>query len=159
MHIVKAERDNAELLATLVSKSNMDVADSFNLHINNAPKHPSFCTSEWIQADFDRGQEYFLVIANTTAQGCVAFEQPDANTVYLNRLSVLPEFRHKGIGTLLVKHILDYATSKNAITVSIGIIAEHTQLKNWYLTLGFIEGATQKFPHLPFDVLYMHYEI
>ncbi|MCP3887838.1 MAG: GNAT family N-acetyltransferase [Desulfobulbaceae bacterium] len=38
--------------------------------------------------------------------GCVAFEQSDNDTAYLNRLSVSPGFRHKGIGSLLVRHII-----------------------------------------------------
>jgi hypothetical protein len=43
--------------------------------------------------------------------------------------------------------------------VSIGIIADHTILKNWYLKLGFIEGKTKSFDHLPFDVTFMSYDL
>lgn len=159
MQIVTAERKDAKRLASLVSKSNKDVAELLNLNINNAPKHPSFCTSKWIISDFDRGQEYFLSIENDEITGCVAFEQPNNDTAYLNRLSVSPEFRHKGIGSLLVQHIIEYAKSKKVKNISIGIIAEHTQLKDWYLEIGFIEDETQKFDHLPFNVLYMKYKI
>ena len=96
---------------------------------------------------------------DSVAKGCVAFEQPDPDTAYLNRLSVLPNCRHRGGGATLVRFILDFAKTKNIKTVSIGIIAEHEVLKNWYLDLGFIEGDTQKFKHLPFDVKYMRYDL
>lgn len=159
MEIVQAERKDCELLASIVSESNKDVAELLGLNRNNASKHPSFCTSEWILSDFDRGQEYFISIENGLSNGCVAFEQPTKDTAYLNRLSVLPDFRNKGVGAALVQHIIDYSKYKEVMSISIGIIAEHTQLKEWYLKQGFTEGAIQKFDHLPFTVLYMHYGI
>lgn len=60
---------------------------------------------------------------------------------------------------MLAQHILEYAKSKRVKNISIGIIAEHTQLKKWYSKIGFTEGHIQKFDHLPFNVLYMKYEI
>jgi len=41
--------------------------------------------------------------------------------------------------------------------VSIGIIANDTQLKQWYKKIGFAEGETRKYEHLPFDVMFMTY--
>lgn len=159
MKIVASKTKDAELLATLVRESNKDVADLFDLNIHNAPKHPSFCTSEWILSEFVRGQEYFIITDAGIAMGCVGFEQPDQGTAYLNRLSVLPDYRCRGIGSKLVSHILDYSEAKGIKSVSIGIVAEHIKLKDWYLKLGFNAGSIQKFEHLPFDVLYMHYDL
>ncbi len=159
MEIVQAERKDCELLASIVTKSNKNVAELLGLNIDNAPKHPSFCTSEWILSDFDRGQKYFVSTESGIENGCVAFEQPNKDTAYLNRLSVLPKFRTIGIGATLVQHIIDYSKDKKVSNISIGIIAEHIKLKEWYLKQGFSEGALQKLDHLPFNVLYMHYEI
>jgi ribosomal protein S18 acetylase RimI-like enzyme len=159
MNIINTNKKDAGTLATLVSESNKDVADLFNLHINNAPKHPSFCTLEWILADFARGQEYLIYTDEGIAKGCVAYEQTDKNSAYLNRLSVLPKYRRKGIGEKLVHYILEHSNDKQVIIVSIGIIAEHTQLKEWYLKLGFSTGSIKKFEHLPFNVLYMQYNL
>ncbi len=159
MKIIPAETKDCELLASIVSKSNKDVAKLLGLNQYNAPKHPSFCTAEWIISDFDKNQKYFLSTENNITKGCVAFEQPNKNTAYLNRLSVLPEFRNNGLGETLVRHIIDYSQEKKVENISIGIIAEHTQLREWYLKLGFIKGTIQKFDHLPFNVMYMQYEI
>ena len=62
-----------------------------------------------------------------------------------------------GIGEKLVSYILDYSKSRNFQFVSIGIIADHTELKNWYLKLGFTEKETMEFDHLPFKVCYLMY--
>lgn len=142
-----------------MSEANKEVAKLFNLTSKNAPKHPSLYTPAWVHSDFRRGEQYFLYTEGGVERGCVAFEQPDAETAYLNRLSVLPKFRHNGIGSALVQHILDYARSRNILYVSIGIIAEHEVLKQWYLKLGFSEGDIRTFDHLPFDVQYMRYNL
>ena len=159
MQFVTATRNDTELLAYLVSNSNKDVAELLSLNIENAPKHPSFCTPDWINTDFDRGQIYFLAVEDNVAKGCVAFEQPNNETAYLNRLSVLPQFRHRGIGSSLVQYVIDFSTSRQIKTISIGVIAEHVQIKDWYLHRGFTESGVQNFDHLPFQVLYMTYEL
>lgn len=159
MEIVRASLENAPDLAIVVSESNKGVAEQFGINPDNNPKHPSFYTKEWVISDFDRGEEYFLLTQYNKAIGCVAFEQPRSDTAYLNRLSILPNHRHKGAGELLVRHIFKYAREKDIVKVSIGIIASHDILKSWYLSLGFVETHTQNFEHLPFDVTYMHYEL
>jgi GNAT superfamily N-acetyltransferase len=159
MEIVPATPEDAALIAAIIRESHHDVAQRFNLNRENNPKHPSFCTQEWVMADFHRGEAYFLYPMDDTHAGCVAFEQPDPETAYLNRLSVRPSYRHRGIGAQLVRHIIGYAQSKRAQIISIGIIAGHDVLKNWYANLGFIEKETRQFEHLPFAVTYVHYAL
>ena len=159
MKITKANLQQADQIAFIISESNKDVAKKFNLTRENNPKHPSFYNKEWVLSDFDRGEEYFLAEDGGISVGCVAFEQPEKDIAYLNRLSVLPEYRHKGTGALLVQHILDHSRSKHIKVVSIGIIAAHKVLKSWYVNLGFIEGETTIFDHLPFDVTYMRFKL
>lgn len=159
MEIISATIKDAELLASIVSNSNRDVAERYKLDRNNASKHPSLCTAEWIINDLKRGCEYFLYREDGLTKGCVAYEQPDNVTAYLNRLSVLSEYRHGGIGRKLVEHVLSYSKKNGVKVVSIGIIAEHHLLQDWYRDLGFETGERKVFDHLPFDVLYMQYEL
>lgn len=157
--IEPANADDAGEIARVVSIANRDVADLFNLTIENAPRHPSFCTTEWIRSEMERGQIYFIHKKSGAIKGCVAFEQADATTAYLNRLAVLPECRHGGIGAALVRHVLTLARTKGMQTVSIGIIAEHDVLRQWYLGLGFVDAGTKSFDHLPFTVGFMHHAL
>lgn len=159
MKIVETKIEDAEQIASIVSEGNKDVAIQFGINFENNPKHPSFYTKEWVLSDFERGEEYFICSLDNVSTGCVAFEQPSKDVAYLNRLSVLPKYRHRGIGAKLVKHVIEYSRSKNIKFVSIGIIASHEVLKKWYLDLGFIEIETKKFDHLPFDVTYMRYDL
>jgi hypothetical protein len=41
----------------------------------------------------------------------------------------------------------------------LSIIAKHSELRAWYRRLGFRDGETKTFPHLPFEVLFMDADI
>jgi len=78
---------------------------------------------------------------------------------YLERLSVLACKRRNGIGQRLVEQVFATAADLNVPRIGIGIIADFTELKAWYLKLGFTEGETKTFAHLPFQVLLMVYKL
>lgn len=159
MNIREATAHDAATVAALISASNRDVAARFGLTLENCPKHPSFCTTDWINADLARGERYFLAEEAAAPIACVAFELADADVAYLNRLSVLPMHRQCGIGARLVEHVITLARSKHRHHLSIGVIGEHTDLQRWYSKLGFVAGDTRRFAHLPFSVTYMTYAL
>lgn len=158
IHIREADTADASLLCRLIRQSYRDVADRFELTPATCPKHPSNCTDEWIENDFARGVRYFILEHKTTPAGCVAFESADPDLSYLERLAVLPHERNKGFGAQLVAHVFRIAHALGSKKISIGIIAEQTELKQWYQKFGFIEGETRAFNHLPFLVTFMTYE-
>lgn len=159
MIIRTASWKDAPILADIIARANQNVARQFGLTRDNAPKHPSFCTQDWILSDFKRGEQYFLYETAGKALGCVAYESAEKSLAFLNRLAVLPEFQGRGIGTKLLTHFFDHARSMGKTVISIGIIAANDRLKNWYATLGFTPLEIKKFKHLPFDVLFMVYHI
>lgn len=82
------------------------------------------------------------------------------DSVELNNLAVLPEYRYLGIGEELVDYAITY--SKNILganKIKIGIVEENTILKEWYEKIGFVHTGTKKFEHLPFTVGFMEIEI
>ena len=159
MRIREANSDDVASIAMLVSESNKDVAVKFGLNSENCPKHPSFCTEAWVKADLARGEKYFILEENSQAIACVAYERPSEDLAYLNRLSVLPAARAKGVGARLVHFIIDFARSQSVKTISIGVIGEHTDLQRWYSKLGFSLTERKLFAHLPFSVQYMAHAV
>ncbi len=155
--IRKAIKGDAPLLAGLIRDSFKDVTERFCLTPQNCPKHPSNYTNKWVEADFVRGVEYFIMEIGAKPMGCAALEMVAGDLCYLERLAVLPQFRRMGYGRQLTDHIMDAAKSRGARHMSIGIIAAQTELKRWYEKIGFVEGDTKVFEHLPFDVTFMAY--
>jgi N-acetylglutamate synthase-like GNAT family acetyltransferase len=152
-------KEDTQILAETIRKSFQDVAERFGLTQENAPSHPSNCTVDWIRRDMEGGVSYFAIENKNHVVGCVALERPNAEVCYLERLAVLPDQRRHGFGKALVNHALSEAKRLGVNYVSIGIIAEQTELKDWYKGLGFVEGESKEFPHLPFRVTFMSYGI
>lgn len=92
--------------------------------------------------------------------GCVGIEDPQKDdTFYIERLAVLPDYRHKRIGRRLMDYAFEKIKSYNGKTVSIGIIDENTVLKEWYKKYGFEETGIKKFDHLPFTVCFLQKKV
>jgi len=159
MQIREATANDVATIAMLVSQSNQDVALKFGLNAGNCPKHPSFYTTGWVESDLARGERYFILEEESAPIACVAYETPSLGLAYLNRLSVLPRHRRRGLGARLVEHIIELARAGAIQTISIGVIGEHAELQRWYKKLGFVSGETKRFPHLPFSVTYMTYAV
>lgn len=157
--ILACTQKDSKVLVETIRKSFRNVAQRFGLTHENSPLHPSNCTENWIQADMNRGVTYFVMEDRNQITGCVACEMAGPDICYLERLAVLPEHRQKGLGRALVNHVLSKAKELGASCVSIGIIAEHTELKEWYRKIGFIEKESRKFLNLPFNVTFMSYKL
>ncbi|MDE6723382.1 MAG: GNAT family N-acetyltransferase, partial [Eubacterium sp.] len=72
-----------------------------------------------------------------------------------NTLSVLPEYRHNGIGKEIINFSKKYANEHNCNTIKISIVEENTQLRKWYESLGFTHTETKTISNLPFTVGYL----
>ncbi len=155
--IRQATSEDAEVVARIIRSSFRDVAERFDLEPENAPTHPSNCQPDWIRSDLDRGVSYYLLCSHGSVAGCVALELASSSVAYLERLGVPPEQRGRGFGSALLRHALRKARSAGATVVSVGVIAEHTELVSWYEHLGFAQAGTRRFPHLPFTVSYLEH--
>jgi N-acetylglutamate synthase-like GNAT family acetyltransferase len=155
MVIRQATRDDVPVLAEVIRAAFRDVADRFALTAETCPTHPSNCAMAWIEQALDKGVRYYIGEEGGKACGCVALERANPEVCYLERLAVLPEYRRNGFGKALVDHVLAAARALGARRVEIGIIAEHRELKDWYLRLGFSMRDTVRFEHLPFAVMFM----
>ncbi|MBI4765285.1 MAG: GNAT family N-acetyltransferase [Deltaproteobacteria bacterium] len=146
-------------LVEIIRNAFYEVAIRFGLTETNCPKHPSNCQPGWIEEALAKGVRYFILDSEGLSCGCVALEQAGPEVCYLERLAVLPAQRRQGFGRALVDHVLDRARGSGSNQVDIGIIAAQTELKEWYQKIGFIEQRKARFPHLPFEVLFMSISI
>jgi N-acetylglutamate synthase-like GNAT family acetyltransferase len=142
-------------LVEIIRNSFHGVAVRFGLDEHNCPKHPSNCEVPWIKEALEKGVRYFILESEGLPCGCVALEQASPDLCYLERLGVLPDQRRRGYGRALVEHVFYEAQERGSCRVDIGIIADQTELKEWYEKIGFVEEKITVFPHLPFKVLFM----
>ena len=123
------------------------------------PVFPAFITVEKLKAIKDRGAVFFGLFIGTRQVGFVAAEKEKTGNYYIEKLAVLPEFRHLGLGRKLVNHVIAYAKSKGYRKLNLTMADENQVLKKWYLDIGFKETSVRKFDHLPFPVSFMELDI
>lgn len=156
--MIKAVKDDNDIRKCVdtIKDSFITVANEFKLTPQNAPTNPAFITYEKLKQSIDKGTVLYGLSENDAIVGCVAVEKSrEEAKYYIERLSVLPDWRHKGNG----RNLLDFAFEKiremGGKNVSIAIIDENKVLKNWYFNYGFKEIGVKKFDHLPFTVCFM----
>ena len=138
----------------VIRESFETVALEFGLNQDNCPTHPSLITLDKL-LELKGKAKLFELFLKDRQVGFVAVEKADGRVYYLDKLAVLPGYRHKGCGRKLVEFVVTYIKEQGGQKVSLGMINESTILKNWYKNLGFIEAGTKNFEHLPFTVCFM----
>ena len=133
------------------------VADELGFTRENAPRFTAFATDDTrLQYQFlVEHKPMYVYLHEGKIVGYYSLAMLDNGSVELNNLSVLPEFRHLGIGEKLVKDAIEKAKSFDKEKMELGIVEENKKLRMWYESLGFIHTGTKKFDFFPFTCGYM----
>ena len=160
--MIRAINSKKELqrLIPLIQKANITVAHDFKLTVLNAPTNPAFMDENMFfeRMEFKK-HLYFGYFVGKKIVGCIAMCPISDASFGIERLAVLPEYRHQGYGGMLLKFVENEMISLKGTKISIGIIFENNILLHWYLKCGFKLTGTKKFDHLPFTVGFMEKEI
>ncbi len=149
------EKDLNDLLY-VIQESFLTVAEDFNLTKENAPTNPAFITMDKLKESIENKLDFYVATESNKIIGCIGVQPgKKEKEYYIERLAVLPEYRHSGYGKKLLDKAFDEIRERKARYVSIGIINENKVLKRWYLQNGFIDYETKKYDHLPFTVCLM----
>lgn len=141
--------------ADIIKNSFRTVAEQYGLTEENSPTNPAFTTSENLKKIASKS-ECFGVYINTMPCGFFALEfANERKTVYLERVCILPELRHNGLGKSILTFAENYCKDHHVETISIGIMNQNTILKNWYRQNGYTEISLKKFTHLEFEVCFL----
>jgi ribosomal protein S18 acetylase RimI-like enzyme len=159
--VIREIVDSRELQEStkVIRKSFVTVADDLNLNEENCPAHPSFIGFGKLELMKEKGIRMFGLFHNNKQIGFVAVERASDKLYYMEKLAVLPEYRHRGFGKKLMDFAFSYVKQQNGEAVSVGIINEHSILKYWYSNYGFVETGIKRFEHLPFEVCFMEKKV
>ena len=133
------------------------VAEELGLTKENCPTNSAFITSDELKAQLTENREFYVCKYNSEIVGFIAIEESltEPDTFYIEKLAVIPSYRHLGIGL----HLMDFASNRISEfgnkRISIALINSNIVLKNWYSKQGYTEVLVKKFEHLPFDVCFM----
>lgn len=161
MKITVAPIKPADLPACLdvIRRSFRTVAEEFGLTEENCPKHTSFMPLCLLEAQMNRGWHMYGLYEDTKIVGYMSLSGEGDGVFELHNLAVLPEYRHAGLGKLLLSHAKEAVTAMGGSAITLGLIEDSSVLKNWYLANGFVHTGVRKFSHLPFTSGYMEWRV
>lgn len=143
--------------ADVIRKSFETVGDEFHITRENAPYYVAFSvTAEKLQEQFEDGR--LMVVSCDKEHGIVGYYSVCMLNNWeceLNNLCVLPEFRHKGIGSRMLEHAFDEAKKAGCVKMNIGIVDENLVLRRWYEKYGVYHLESRKYDIFPFTCGYM----
>jgi ribosomal protein S18 acetylase RimI-like enzyme len=151
--------DELEECADVIRKSFLTVAKDFGLTAENCPTNGAFIKKERLAEELEKGHILYGMVSDHQIIGYMQLEKSTEELYFLQKLAVLPEFRHLGLGKKLLDYAKEMVAGWGGKRISIAIIDENIVLKNWYLAYGFIPTMTRKFEHLPFTVGFMNLEL
>ena len=151
--------DELDACAEVIRLGFGTVARDFGLTAQNCPTNGAFIKAERLVADKNKGCRMYVLLAGDTIAGFMELEQKSAEFFILEKITVLPEYRHHGYGKKLLDHAKSKVKELGGKTIGVGIIEGNTVLKQWYLQNGFVHTGTKKFDTLPFIVGFMEYTI
>ena len=155
--IRKVTREDLPVCVRVIRRSHQTVADEFGFTVENAPRYVAFATDENRLAwHMDREHRLmFLDEDKGVVRGYYSLLLKENGECELGNLSVLPEYRHRGIGTRLLKHAMDTAREPRCAAMNLSIVEENRQLLKWYEQCGAEHVGTEKYDFFPFTCGYM----
>lgn len=153
--------DNFKPYVSILNESFITVAKEFGLIKKNCPANSAFISENELRNQLTDYREFYFMDYNHYIIGFVGIEKSktDEFVFYIEKLAVLPEYRHNNFG----KQLMDFAIARikdlKGKRISIGLIDENFRLKKWYVQQGFHETRKETFDHLPFTVCFMEKEL
>ena len=145
--------------AAVIRKAFSTVAAEFGLTFQSCPTNGAYITAQRLRCERQNGVLQYGLYREGRLAGFVALERKDNAVYVLEKLSVLPKYRHRGCGTALLDFAKIMVSQLGGGRITIGIIEQNVVLKCWYQAQGFVSTGTATFPHLPFTVEFLEYRI
>jgi predicted acetyltransferase len=145
----------------VIRKSFQTVADEFGFTVENAPRFTAFATDAgrlWYQFCKEERPMYVYLVGKKIV-GYYSLALRDDGSAELGSISVLPEYRHKGIGAKLMTDAMLRAKAFGKTVLKLSIVEENQVLRKWYESFGFVHVGTQKFDFFPFTCGYLEREL
>ena len=155
--IREVRREEIPVCVQVIRKSHQTVADTYGFTVENAPRYVAFATDE-NRLRWHMDGEHRLMFAEEQdgiLRGYYSLLLKENNECELSNLSVLPEYRHLGIGTALLKHSVKIAREHHCRVMRWSIVEENAVLRKWYEQNGAVHTGTEKFDFFPFTCGYM----
>jgi ribosomal protein S18 acetylase RimI-like enzyme len=144
--------DDPRLIVGILNRSFLTVAKTFGYTAEQVPSFPAFIDSSVIVGQLQEEFKIFGAKIDNAIVGCAGYKFIDGTTSVIERLAVLPEYRHRGIGKYLLEYIENIIKTDKGKIIELSMVDNNLVLKNWYKRFGYRELRIEEYPQLPFKV-------
>ena len=152
------ECTDSVVITEIIQKSFITVANEFGFTREKTPTFSAFINKNKIDSEFEKGLKMYVYKICNIPVGTIGYIFEN-NKYNIERLSVLPEYRHKNIGKKLIEFIENVIKSKNAKIIRLAMVCENKKLLEWYLKLGYRLIEIKEHKGLIFKIGVMEKEI
>ena len=149
--------DDIPECAHVIRESFKTVADEFGITKENGGRFTAFATTaerlNWQY--YTEGRIMRAYYEDGAVIGYYSLVLQEGGHCELSNLCVLPEHRHKDIGSALIADAFDTAKENGRNIMTVGIVEENKVLRAWYESKGFVHTGTKKFDFFPFTCGYL----
>ena len=137
--IREVRREELSTCADLVRKSFQTVADEFGFTRENAPRFTAFATTEERLAWHMDGEHRLMYLDEEDGRICgyCSLLLREKGVCELGSLSVLPEYRRRGIGSALLKDGIKKGIAAGFKTITLVVDSDMPHLIKLYESVGF----------------------
>ncbi|TAK57777.1 GNAT family N-acetyltransferase, partial [Patescibacteria group bacterium] len=107
-------------------------------------------TETLLQAIADKDGKIYFAEVDNAAVGCIAghlqsqssggtLEVVPSKPAWIRELYIIPAYRGKGIGSLLMSKLEEYFKTKGCDIVQVGVFAPNTETREFYSTKGYVD--------------------
>ena len=126
------EIEDYERCYKIIIESFSDVNNILGITEKSCPGNSGYMTYNKFQNELSKGLKLYGYYQPELVACIGLYKKSDVRTK-IKMLSVLPKYRHLGIG----KELMLFAESKADEKLVLGMIYDNQKLFNWYLTLGY----------------------
>lgn len=142
---------DSNIITNILNQAFMTVAQEFQFTKENAPTFPAFINSDRIEQSLENGLKMYGYRIDEKIIGCVGFSHHQDEIFFIERLSVLPEYRHAGIGKKLMQFAETNIKEFGGKIIEIHVVDKNLKLREWYKALHFAEIRIDEIKTLPFN--------
>jgi len=153
------EINDSIFIADIVNKSFITVARQFGFTGENAPRFAAFIGPNIIEGNIRKGLKMYGYQKGDQIIGCAGYSFYRDQTYFIERLAVLPEYRHLGIGKKLMEFAEGKIMGNGGKTAEIHVVDKNTVLIQWYEKLGYEKVRVDELKNFPFNSYVMNKEL
>jgi ribosomal protein S18 acetylase RimI-like enzyme len=145
------ELSDAKIITDILNKSFLTVASQFNFTKDNAPRFPAFINSTVIEKQLMAGLKIYGYSINDQIVACIGYSYCKERVYSIERLAVLPEYRHLGIGKKLMEYTESKIKAEDGSVAEIHVVDLNDTLVEWYKKLAYKQIRIDVLTNMPFN--------